>query len=69
MKRYFLLIVLITILGVSSVWADWPNYLGPNKNATSDEKGLLRSWPSDGPKVLWTLDLGPGYGGAAFSGH
>ncbi|MHC4585308.1 MAG: outer membrane protein assembly factor BamB family protein [Planctomycetota bacterium] len=65
MKRYPLLIVLITILGVSSVWADWPQYLGPNKNATSDEKDLLRSWPTKGPKVLWTLDLGPGYGGAA----
>jgi len=67
MKRYFLLIVLITILGISSVNADWPQYLGPNKNASSDEKGLLRSWPAEGPKVLWTLDLGPGYGGAVIS--
>jgi outer membrane protein assembly factor BamB len=65
MKRHFLLIVLITILAVSSVWADWPQYLGPNKNSASDEKGLLRSWPAEGPKVLWQLDLGPGYGGAA----
>ena len=46
---------------------DWPGYLGPNRDATSDEKGLLRSWPAEGPKVLWTLDLGPGYGGAAVS--
>ncbi len=67
MKRCFLLIVLITILGVSSVWADWPQYLGPHKNTASDEKGLLRSWPAGGPKVLWTLDLGPGYGEAAVS--
>jgi hypothetical protein len=65
MKRYFLLAVLITILGVSSVNADWPQYLGPNKNAASGEKNLLRSWPAKGPKVLWTLELGPGYGGAA----
>jgi hypothetical protein len=49
------------------VRADWPQYLGPNRNATSDEKGLLRSWPAEGPKVLWTLNLGPGYGGAAVS--
>ena len=45
--------------------ADWPQYLGPNRNATSAEKGLLRSWPEEGPKVLWTVFLGPGYGGAA----
>lgn len=45
--------------------ADWPQYLGPNRNATSAEKGLLRSWSEEGPKVLWTVSLGPGYGGAA----
>jgi outer membrane protein assembly factor BamB len=55
------------MLGVCSVRADWPQYLGPNRNATSDEKGLLRSFPAEGPKVLWTLDLGPGFGGAAVS--
>ena len=47
--------------------ADWPQYLGPNRNATSSETGLLRSWPKSGPKVLWTVPLGPGYGGAAVS--
>lgn len=67
MKRCFLLAILITILGVCSVRADWPQYLGPNRNATSDEKGLLRSWPARGPKVLWTFALGPGYGGGAIS--
>jgi len=45
--------------------ADWPQYLGPNRNATSAEIGLLRSWPEEGPKVMWTVSLGPGYGGAA----
>jgi len=67
MKRFSLLAILITILGVCSVRADWPQYLGPNRDATSDEKGLLRSWPARGPKVLWTFALGPGYGGAAIS--
>ena len=67
MKRCVLLAVLITMLGFCNVWADWPQYLGPNRNATSDAKGLLRSWPAEGPKVLWTFDLGPGYGGGAIS--
>jgi len=67
MKRCVLLVIFITMLGVCSVRADWPQYLGPNRNATSDEKGLLRSWPAEGPKVLWTIDLGPGFGGAAVS--
>ena len=47
--------------------SDWPQYLGPDRNAISPEKGLLRSWPADGPKVLWTVPLGEGFGGPAVS--
>ena len=43
--------------------ADWPQYLGPDRNSTSPEKGILRSWGEDGPKVLWTVTVGRGYGG------
>ena len=43
---------------------DWPQYLGPYRNGISDEKGILRSWPEKGPKVLWTAGLGTGFGGA-----
>jgi outer membrane protein assembly factor BamB len=43
--------------------ADWPQYLGPARNSTSSEKGLLRSWPENGPEVLWTVAVGIGYGG------
>jgi outer membrane protein assembly factor BamB len=39
--------------------------MGPNGDGTSSEKGLPRAWPAAGPKVLWTMKLGPGYGGAA----
>ena len=42
---------------------DWPQYLGPNRNSTSTQKGILRSWPEKGPEVLWTADVGTGYGG------
>jgi outer membrane protein assembly factor BamB len=48
--------------------ADWPQFMGPNGDGTSAEKGLARSWPADGPQVLWTVALGPGYGGAAIRG-
>ena len=42
---------------------DWPQYLGPNRNGTSPQKGILRTWPANGPEVLWTANVGPGYGG------
>lgn len=50
---------------VGSSQADWPQYLGPQRNGTSSEKGLLRTWPESGPKVLWTVAVGRGYGGPA----
>ena len=62
-------IVFVTILiMINQVYAsDWPQYLGPERNAVSGEKGLLRTWPKEGPKVLWTVPLGEGFGGPAVS--
>ncbi len=45
--------------------ADWPQYLGPDRNSTSPQKGILRSRPESGPEILWTVEVGRGYGGPA----
>jgi outer membrane protein assembly factor BamB len=65
MKRSNLLFAAIALfVFLPNVCAqDWPNYLGPNRNSTSSQKGLLRTWPAAGPEVLWTASVGPGYGG------
>lgn len=42
--------------------ADWPQMNGPNRNNVSPETGLARTWPENGPRVLWTVPLGAGYG-------
>jgi outer membrane protein assembly factor BamB len=42
---------------------DWPQFLGPDRNSKSPQKGLLRSWPEQGPEVLWSVGVGIGYGG------
>jgi len=42
---------------------DWPQYLGPDRNSISPQKNLLRSWPENGPEVLWSVGVGIGYGG------
>jgi outer membrane protein assembly factor BamB len=42
--------------------ADWPQWRGPNRDGICSETGLLKSWPADGPKLLWEITgLGPGY--------
>jgi outer membrane protein assembly factor BamB len=41
---------------------DWPQWRGPNRDAVSTETGLLKRWPSGGPRLLWTATgLGVGY--------
>jgi outer membrane protein assembly factor BamB len=48
-----------------SLAGDWPQFMGPAGTGVSTEKGFPRAFPAEGPKVLWTVPLGPGYGGAA----
>ncbi|MFT6180915.1 MAG: hypothetical protein ACJAQT_004323 [Akkermansiaceae bacterium] len=60
---------LIATLAAASLSAkDWPQFLGPEANATSSETGLLKSFPKDGPQILWKANLEGGFGGAAISG-
>jgi hypothetical protein len=57
--------VALSVTGASA--SDWPWAYGPRRDSTSDEKGLLRSWPEAGPQVLWTVPVGAGFGGPAVS--
>ena len=59
-------VVAATMLLTNGIYAnaqDWPQFLGPNRNSTSPQKGLLRSWPEEGPQVLWSVEVGRGFGG------
>jgi outer membrane protein assembly factor BamB len=41
---------------------DWPQWRGPHRDGISQEKGLLKEWPKEGPKQLWAAkNLGAGY--------
>jgi outer membrane protein assembly factor BamB len=73
-KAFLSLIALQIALGFSlgqmRVHADdWPQWRGPQRNGISQEKGLLKEWPKDGPKLLWKLgDIGSGYSTPAVVG-
>jgi outer membrane protein assembly factor BamB len=63
------LVAVMLVLTVSGVFAaDWPWIYGPARNSTSEQKGLLRTWPAEGPKVVWTAPVSAGFGGPAVSG-
>src|SRR5436309_8309217 len=41
---------------------DWPQWQGPQRTAISQEKGLLKSWPKQGPPLVWkATGLGEGF--------
>jgi outer membrane protein assembly factor BamB len=41
---------------------DWPGWRGADRTGVSAEKGLLKKWPTGGPKQKWkATDLGGGY--------
>ena len=47
----------------------WPNWRGPNHDDISRETGLLKEWPTEGPKRLWlNQDVGLGYSGYSIVG-
>src|SRR5215475_10627413 len=42
--------------------SDWPQWRGPQRDGISQETGLLKQWPKEGPKLLWQVnDIGDGY--------
>ena len=42
--------------------ANWPGWLGPNRDGKSPDTGLLKQWPEGGPPLLWkATGIGRGY--------
>ena len=59
----------VLMLTGTSWAADWPQWRGPNRDGVSTEKGLLKQWPAEGPKLLWRVnDAGGGYSTPAVAG-
>jgi outer membrane protein assembly factor BamB len=44
---------------------DWPQWLGPQRDGMWRETGLVKKFPSGGPRVLWRTPIGGGYAGPA----
>ncbi len=52
--------ILLCTSGASAT--DWPQWRGPSRDGISQEKGLLKQWPAEGPKLVWhQTNIGSGY--------
>lgn len=63
-SRLFACAVLL-LFSIPAPGGDWPQFRGADRNNISTETGLYRSWPAQGPKVLWKTPVCEGYAGAA----
>ena len=60
-------ILALDLAGASA--RDWPQWRGPERTGVSQETGLLKEWPKDGPKLLWQMkEIGSGYSTPAVVG-
>ncbi len=71
--KYSRLFAILLAFGMSVMTtgasADWPQWRGPNRTGVSPETGLLKQWPSGGPRQIWSIsNLGEGYGSMAVLG-
>lgn len=61
-------LIALLILCTLPAAADWPGFQGPGRDGVIPNATILTDWPDDGPAVLWTQEVAPGFGGAAVVG-
>ncbi len=54
-------------LGLERASADWPQFLGPDRNGACSVTNLAPRWPKEGPPLLWQRKVGEGFSGPAVS--
>lgn len=60
------LIFILSFLGITLVAQEIAQWRGPARDGKYPETGLLKTWPEEGPKMLWHYDdLGVGHASAA----
>jgi len=59
-----LILIAVFVMCTAEIKAqDWPQFMGPNRNSITHQKDFLKTWSEGGPEVLWTVNVGIGYGG------
>ena len=49
--------------------AGWPGWRGARRDGKSPDRGLLKQWPPEGPRLLWQVDsVGKGFSTVAVTG-
>lgn len=68
MKRTTVVALILTFLLVSAgaFAADWPHYLGPERNGIAPDTDINKNWDENPPQELWRIEMhDEGYSGPA----
>jgi len=63
-----LLLVALACFPFAAGAADWPEFMGPQRDQTSPETGLLAAFPPGGPKLVFEKQVGTGYSAPSIRG-
>ncbi len=50
----------VIVAGIPAA-ADWPQFLGPERNGVYRGPALAETWPAQGPRVAWRKTVGQGF--------
>lgn len=53
--------VVVAVVVAAPAGAEWTQFGGPKHDFICESRGLAAEWPKEGPKKLWSRELGPGY--------
>jgi outer membrane protein assembly factor BamB len=65
MNRFFMLAAATVVTTFPALADDWPQWMGPNRDAVWHETGIVDKFPEGGPKEVWRVVIGGGYAGPA----
>lgn len=61
--------LLLLIVSVSARADDWPQWMGPRRDDSWGETGIIDRFPDNGPRVLWRAPINGGYCGPAVASN
>jgi outer membrane protein assembly factor BamB len=68
MRLGFSALIVAVVLVVELGAADWPQFLGPDRNGAAAGP-ISENWGPSGPKVVWRKQVGQGFAGPAVVGN
>ena len=62
------MVVSASVLSEEDEVCNWPQFHGPRRDNLSDDTGLLKRWPEEGPKLAWrATGIGHGFSSVAIA--